>query len=68
MYLACTRTESLAMAGGRGMGALVLGFGGPDEVAVKNDLYRRAWKNRKLEDQVGYWPIEHLSALCPLSA
>jgi alkanesulfonate monooxygenase SsuD/methylene tetrahydromethanopterin reductase-like flavin-dependent oxidoreductase (luciferase family) len=65
MYLACTRNESLAMAGGRGMGALVLGFGGPDEVAVKNDLYRRAWANRKREDQVGYRPIEHLAALCP---
>lgn len=65
MYLACTRNESLAMAGGRGMGALVLGFGGPDEVAVKNDLYRRAWAHRKQEDQVGYRPIEHLAALCP---
>ena len=65
MYLACTRTESLEMAGGRGMGALVLGFGGPDEVAKKNALYRKSWKARKLEDQVGYNPTEHLAALCP---
>ncbi len=65
MYLACTRTESLSMAGGRGLGALVLGFGGPDEVAKKNALYRQSWANRKPEDQVGFRPTEHLAALCP---
>jgi alkanesulfonate monooxygenase SsuD/methylene tetrahydromethanopterin reductase-like flavin-dependent oxidoreductase (luciferase family) len=65
MYLACTRTDSLAWAGGRGMGALVLGFGGPEEVAKKNELYRKSWANRKQEDQVGYRPIEHLAVLCP---
>ncbi len=65
MYLACTRTDSLAWAGGRGMGALVLGFGGPEEVAKKNELYRKSWANRKPEDQVGYRPIEHFAVLCP---
>ena len=65
MYLACTHNESLEPAGGRGMGALVLGFGGPDEVAVKNARYREAFKNRKVEDQVPYVPNEHLAALCP---
>jgi len=65
MYLACTRSDSLLWAGGRGMGALVLGFGGPDEVARKNAIYRKAWANRKPEDQVGFNPIEHLAALCP---
>ena len=65
MYLACTHNESLQTAGSRGMGALVLGFGGPDEVAKKNDAYRRAFKDRRPEDQVGYRPTEHLAALCP---
>jgi alkanesulfonate monooxygenase SsuD/methylene tetrahydromethanopterin reductase-like flavin-dependent oxidoreductase (luciferase family) len=65
MYLACTRTESLETAGGRGMGALVLGFGGPEEIAKKNELYRKSWRERKPEDQVGYRPTEHLAALCP---
>ncbi len=65
MYLACTRSESLETAGRRGMGALVLGFGGPDEVAKKNDLYRKNWASRKSEDQVGFNPIEHFAALCP---
>jgi hypothetical protein len=43
----------------------VLGFGGPDEVAHKNELYRAAWAGRDEADQVGYRPIEHLAALCP---
>jgi alkanesulfonate monooxygenase SsuD/methylene tetrahydromethanopterin reductase-like flavin-dependent oxidoreductase (luciferase family) len=65
MYLACTHDESLQTAGSRGIGALVLGFGGPDEVAVKNATYREAWANRDPADQVGYRPTQHLAALCP---
>jgi len=65
MYLACTNTETLTRAGGRGMGALVLGFGGPDEIAKKNKVYRDAWASRKPEDQVGFRPLEHLAVLCP---
>ena len=65
MYLACTRTESLVTAGSRVLGALVLGFGGPEEVAKKNAVYRKAWADRKPEQQVGFRPIQHLAALCP---
>ncbi|MGH8505931.1 MAG: LLM class flavin-dependent oxidoreductase [Stenotrophobium sp.] len=65
MYLACTNTDTLTRAGQRGMGALVLGFGGPDDVASKNAVYRKAWATRKAGDQVGFRPIEHLAALCP---
>jgi alkanesulfonate monooxygenase SsuD/methylene tetrahydromethanopterin reductase-like flavin-dependent oxidoreductase (luciferase family) len=65
MYMACTREEALEIAGSRGLGALVLGFSGPDEIAKKNAIYRKAYKNRKVEDQVGYRPTEHLAALCP---
>jgi alkanesulfonate monooxygenase SsuD/methylene tetrahydromethanopterin reductase-like flavin-dependent oxidoreductase (luciferase family) len=65
MYLACTRAETLTMAGARGLGALVLGFGGPDDIAKKNAIYRLAFKNRKPDQQVGYRPTEHLAALCP---
>jgi alkanesulfonate monooxygenase SsuD/methylene tetrahydromethanopterin reductase-like flavin-dependent oxidoreductase (luciferase family) len=43
LYQACTNTATLVDAGGRGIGALVLGFGGPDEVAAKNDVYRAAF-------------------------
>jgi len=65
MYLACTNTDTLSRAGGRGMGALVLGFGGPEDVAKKNAIYRQAWNTRKPEDQVGFRPNQHLAALCP---
>lgn len=65
MYLACTNMETLARAGQRGMGALVLGFGGPEEVRQKNRIYRDAWAARDPADQVGYRPIRHLAALCP---
>jgi alkanesulfonate monooxygenase SsuD/methylene tetrahydromethanopterin reductase-like flavin-dependent oxidoreductase (luciferase family) len=65
LYMATTRPETLAMAGARGIGALVLGFGGPDDVANKNAIYRKAWAERKPEDQIGYRPTQHLAALCP---
>jgi alkanesulfonate monooxygenase SsuD/methylene tetrahydromethanopterin reductase-like flavin-dependent oxidoreductase (luciferase family) len=65
MYMACTREEALEVAGSRGLGALVLGFSGPDEIAKKNAIYRKAFANRKAEDQVGFRPTEHLAALCP---
>ena len=65
MYMATTKPETLVMAGSRGLGALVLGFGGPDDIAEKSKVYREAFRTRKAEDQVGYRPIEHVAALCP---
>jgi alkanesulfonate monooxygenase SsuD/methylene tetrahydromethanopterin reductase-like flavin-dependent oxidoreductase (luciferase family) len=65
LYLACTRNDSLTDAGERGIGALVLGFGGPEQVAEKNRIYREAYANRDPEKQVGYRPLEHFAALCP---
>ena len=65
LYMACTHNESLADAGGRGIGALVLGFGGPEQVAEKNRIYREAFAHRDAEQQVGQRPTEHLAALCP---
>lgn len=65
LYMACTRADTLKAAGGRGIGALVLGFAGPNDIAEKNAIYREAFANRKAEDQVGFRPNEHLAALCP---
>ena len=64
LYYACTREATLTLAGSRGIGALVLGFSGPDEIAHKNAIYREAFRNRKAEEQVGFRPTEHLAALC----
>ncbi len=63
--MACTHDETLDDAGGRGIGALVLGFGGPEQIAVKNGIYRKAFAERDPAEQVGYFPNEHLAALCP---
>lgn len=65
LYMACTRDETLTDAGSRGIGALVLGFGGPEQVAKKNAMYREAYKQRDPANQVGFRPTEHLAALCP---
>ena len=65
LYMACTHDDTLNDAGGRGIGALVLGFGGPDQVAMKNEIYRKAYKQRDPAEQVGWRPTEHLAALCP---
>lgn len=65
LYMACTRADTLRIAGGRGIGALVLGFAGPKDIAEKNAIYREAFRNRKAEDQVGFQANEHLAALCP---
>jgi alkanesulfonate monooxygenase SsuD/methylene tetrahydromethanopterin reductase-like flavin-dependent oxidoreductase (luciferase family) len=65
MYLACTREETLNQAGEWGVGALVLGFGGPEDIAKKNEVYRAAVKRRTDESQIPDFPVEHLSALCP---
>ena len=65
LYMACTRTEALKTAGGRGMGALVLGFAGPEDIAKKNAIYREAFANRNPAEQVGGFPNQHLAALCP---
>jgi alkanesulfonate monooxygenase SsuD/methylene tetrahydromethanopterin reductase-like flavin-dependent oxidoreductase (luciferase family) len=64
LYYACTNPTSLELTGKRGIGALVLGLGGPDDVARKNALYREAFRNRSPADQVGQVPNEHLAALC----
>jgi alkanesulfonate monooxygenase SsuD/methylene tetrahydromethanopterin reductase-like flavin-dependent oxidoreductase (luciferase family) len=64
LYYACTREATLQLAGSRGIGALVLGFSGPEEIARKNAIYREFFRNRKPEDQVGFRPTEHLAAFC----
>jgi alkanesulfonate monooxygenase SsuD/methylene tetrahydromethanopterin reductase-like flavin-dependent oxidoreductase (luciferase family) len=65
MYLACTRESTLNQAGEWGVGALVLGFGGPEDVAQKNRVYRAAIERRTAESQIPLFPVEHLAALCP---
>lgn len=48
IYMACTRETTLVQAGSRGIGALVLGFAGPEDIAKKNAVYRENFRNRKV--------------------
>ena len=65
MYLACSRESTLNQAGEWGLGALVLGFAGPEDIEQKNRVYRAAVKRRTPTSQIPEQPVEHLSALCP---
>src|SRR5262249_1181050 len=65
MFLACTRPDTVKLAGKLGLGALCVGFNGPDDVRVKRDMYEEAIRNRQPGDMVGAFAVDHLSALCP---
>lgn len=65
MYMACTRHETLVTAGKRGLGALVLGFGGPDDIRKKVQTYHDAFAQRDIKEQVGEFATRHVAALCP---
>jgi alkanesulfonate monooxygenase SsuD/methylene tetrahydromethanopterin reductase-like flavin-dependent oxidoreductase (luciferase family) len=65
MFMACTRPETVKLAGRLGLGALCVGFNGPDDVRVKRDMYDEAIRARTPSDVVGEFAVDHLSALCP---
>jgi alkanesulfonate monooxygenase SsuD/methylene tetrahydromethanopterin reductase-like flavin-dependent oxidoreductase (luciferase family) len=65
LFLACTRAEMFTYAGTHGIGALALGFAGPDDIAEKNRLYRDAIAARSDDDVIGAFANDKLVALCP---
>jgi alkanesulfonate monooxygenase SsuD/methylene tetrahydromethanopterin reductase-like flavin-dependent oxidoreductase (luciferase family) len=65
LYLACTKDATVSLAGEYGIGALVLGFAGIDEVRHLNDLYRKTIAERSPDRFVSSVVNDHLSALCP---
>jgi alkanesulfonate monooxygenase SsuD/methylene tetrahydromethanopterin reductase-like flavin-dependent oxidoreductase (luciferase family) len=65
LFLACTRAEMFTYAGAHGIGALALGFAGPDDIAEKNRLYRDAIAKRSEDDVIGAFANDKLVALCP---
>ncbi|MGC0414577.1 LLM class flavin-dependent oxidoreductase [Embleya sp. AB8] len=65
LFLACSKQPSLIEAADYGVGALVLGFAGPEEVANLNRIYRDAIKERTGERFVSTVTNDHLVALCP---
>ena len=65
LFLACTHEATLELAADLGLGALCLGFGGPEDIEQKRKVYDEARKARDGSSVVGAHPNDHLSALCP---
>ncbi len=66
LFQAATRAESLADAGARGIGGMVLGFSSAEDTAELNRIYREAFATRDPARQVGYFPNEYLAVGCPI--
>ncbi|NLU68156.1 LLM class flavin-dependent oxidoreductase [Streptomyces sp. HNM0574] len=65
LFLACSRTETLEQAAELGVGALVMGFAGPESVAGMRGAYDAARAARTGERQVSTEVNDHFSVLCP---
>ena len=46
LYMACSKRDTVRLAAEYGVGALVLGFAGIDEVAEYHELYRETCRTR----------------------
>ncbi|HYU39652.1 MAG TPA: LLM class flavin-dependent oxidoreductase [Acidimicrobiia bacterium] len=65
LYLACTKRDTVTLAAELGVGALVLGFSGPDEIAVMGSIYDETRASRTGDRFVSTVVNDHFSALCP---
>jgi alkanesulfonate monooxygenase SsuD/methylene tetrahydromethanopterin reductase-like flavin-dependent oxidoreductase (luciferase family) len=65
LYMACSKKETVQLAAEYGVGAMVLGFGGIDEVREAHDLYRETCEKRTGERFVSSVQNDFFSALLP---
>ncbi|MGW1026727.1 LLM class flavin-dependent oxidoreductase [Streptomyces sp. NPDC002577] len=65
LFLACSKQQTLARAAELGVGALVMGFAGPDEVASMKRFYDSCVAGRDGTHLVSTEVNDHFSALCP---
>ena len=65
LFLACTKKDTVKLAAEYGIGALVLGFAGPDEVRSMREMYDATIEKRDGKRFVSSQINNHLSALCP---
>ena len=63
--MACTKDDTVRLAAEYGLGALVLGFSGPSQVAELRKIYDKAIASRSDSDCISKTPTNFLSALCP---
>lgn len=65
LYLACSRQQTVELAAEYGVGALVMGFGGVEEIRKFRKVYDEAIAARGTEKLVTKAVNDHLAALCP---
>jgi len=65
LYMACTKKDTVRLAAELGVGALVLGFAGANEIREMREIYDEAIATRTGERFVSDRPNNHFSALCP---
>ncbi|MGW0532386.1 LLM class flavin-dependent oxidoreductase [Streptomyces sp. NPDC003032] len=65
LFLACSRTETLTQAAELGIGALVMGFAGPESIAGMRQAYDAAIAARTGARLVSSVVNDHFSVLCP---
>jgi alkanesulfonate monooxygenase SsuD/methylene tetrahydromethanopterin reductase-like flavin-dependent oxidoreductase (luciferase family) len=65
LYIACTKYDTVQLAAEWGVGSLVLGFAGPDEVAANRKVYDDTIATRTGEKFVSSVTNDWMSALCP---
>jgi alkanesulfonate monooxygenase SsuD/methylene tetrahydromethanopterin reductase-like flavin-dependent oxidoreductase (luciferase family) len=65
LSLACTKQDTVALAAEYGIGSLVLGFSGPDDVAELRRIYDKTILERSKKRFVSSEVNDHLAALCP---
>ena len=65
LFMACSKLDTVKLAAEYGVGALVLGFAGADEVRQYHDLYRETCDKRTGERFVSSVVNDHFTALLP---
>ncbi|MFI0352813.1 LLM class flavin-dependent oxidoreductase [Actinomadura sp. 9N407] len=65
LYMACSKRDTVKLAAELGVGALVMGFAGPEEVKEMYDLYHATVRTRTPERLVSTDTNDKFVALCP---
>ncbi|MGG2460819.1 LLM class flavin-dependent oxidoreductase [Streptomyces sp. RGM 3693] len=65
LFMACSKHDTLKLAAELGIGALVMGFAGADDVRTMRKVYDEAIATRSGDRLVSTETNDHFSALCP---
>ncbi|MFF2810899.1 LLM class flavin-dependent oxidoreductase [Streptomyces sp. NPDC058000] len=65
LFMACSKHDTLKLAAELGIGALVMGFAGADDVRTMRKVYDEAIATRGGDRLVSTETNDHFSALCP---